>query len=129
MQRLTVCPSGLAVVFAGLLLAGCRQPAARSGQSFDEIKYLVSGKSAAQVLQLLGEPDSRQVVLDADERWIWWNFTTIEGRDYPPETRGTVVHLEILFKNPQVNHAESPYSEWRIDEVLGVRFRKPNAEN
>jgi len=128
LRRLTLFRGGLAVVLAGLLLSGCRFPAARSARSFSEIKHLVSGKTAAQVLQLLGEPDSRQIVLDADERWIWWNFTTLEGSDYPPETRGSVVHLEILFKNPQRSHTQRlPYSEWRIDEVFGVSFKKPSA--
>ena len=43
----------------------------RDDAVFDEIKCLVEGKTAGQVLQLLGEPDSRQPVLEADERWIW----------------------------------------------------------
>ena len=125
MWRLRLFPGGLAVVFAGAIVSGCGEPAARSARSFDEIKRLVDGKTAGQVLHLLGEPDSRQVVLDADERWIWWNFTYLEGRDYPPETRGTVVHLEILFKNPERRQARRrPYSEWPID-VFGVSFRRP----
>lgn len=125
-RRLILLFGGLVVVFAVWVLAGGSGPAARSARSYDEIKHLVAGKTAAQVLHLLGEPDSKQVVLDADERWIWWNFTTLEGRDYPPEIRGTVIHLEILFKNPQRGAGEMlPYTEWLIDDVFGVSFRKP----
>ena len=95
-------------------------------RSYDEIKTLIDGKTADQVLHLLGEPDSRQVVLDSDERWIWWNFTSLEGNDYPPEIRGGVVHLEILFKNPKPFQQERmPYSEWVIDDVFGVTFKQP----
>ncbi len=117
---------GLAVVALVVLLTGCRKTAARSARSYDEINRLVAGKTADQVLHLLGEPDSRQVVLDADERWIWWNFTYLEGSDYPPEIRGRVVHLEILFKNPSRGHLERlPYSKWLIDDVFGVSFKRP----
>lgn len=133
-RRWPFCSGGLAVVLTMLVLtmivaAGCGQPAARSARSFDEIKRLVEGKTADQVLLLLGEPDSRQAVLDADERWVWWNFTFLDGLDYPPETRGTVVHLEILFKNPQrVFEKRQPYSEWLIDEVFGVTFKRPGLD-
>jgi len=121
---------GLAVVAAVSVLAGCRQPMPRSGRSYDEIRELVADKTADQVLHLLGEPDSRQAVLDADERWIWWNFTFLDGSDYPPEIRGTVVHLEILFDNPAPGFDERlPYSEWRIDGALGVTYRRPSASD
>ena len=123
----TLCQRCLAVVFV-VLLSSCREPAARSARSFDEIKALVAGKTAAEVLYLLGEPDSRQIVLDADERWIWWNFTFLEGNDHPPEIRGAVVHLEILFRNPSPTGERSPYSEWKIDDVFGVTFKKPSSK-
>ena len=126
-RRLTLFLGGLAAVFAVALVTGHRESGARSARSYDEIQHLVAGKTADQVLRLLGEPDSRQVVLDADERWIWWNFTFLEGSDYPPEIRGTVVHLEILFKNPSAFQKKRlPYSEWVIDDVFGVSFRQPS---
>ena len=129
LRRLILYPGGLAAVFTIALFSGCHEASPRSARSYDEIQQLVAGKTAAQVLRLLGEPDSRQIVLDADERWIWWNFTYLEGKDYPPETRGTVVHLEILFKNPRRTRGEhSPYSEWLIDDVFGVAFKKPSSK-
>lgn len=117
----------LAAIVAIAVLAGCREPTSRSRRSFDEIEALVNGKTADQVLRLLGEPDSRQTVFEADERWIWWNFTYLDGRDVPPEVRGTVVHLEILFVNPTRGYGERPpYSEWQIDDTLGVSFQRPD---
>ncbi|HEY2293847.1 MAG TPA: hypothetical protein VGM86_24345 [Thermoanaerobaculia bacterium] len=123
------------ILFAGVALlliaaSGCRGPRARSARSFSEIQALVQGKTAEQLLQLLGEPDSRQVVFDADERWIWWNYTFLDGKDCPPEMRGRVVHLEIVVKNP-VRNVESarvsrrPYSEWRVDDAFGITYRAP----
>lgn len=32
------------------------------------------------------------------ERWTWWNYTYLDGADYAPEERGTVVHLQIIFE-------------------------------
>jgi len=117
----------VALVF--VLGAGCGGEAPRSSRSYDEIKALVAGKTADQVLQLLGEPDSRQRIFDADERWIWWSFTTLEGSDYPPEVRGTTVHLEILFENPTNGYGERlPYSEWHVDGTLGVSYRRPSPD-
>lgn len=116
--------AGLALAL--LLGAGCRGPRARSERSFDEIQTLVHGKTAEQILVLLGEPDSRQVVFDADERWIWWNYTFLGGRDCPPEMRGRVVHLEILIKNPERTRTHRrPYSEWHVDDALGITYRAP----
>jgi hypothetical protein len=109
---------------------GCRGPKARSGHSFNEIQALARGKSAAQLLELLGEPDSRQVVFDADERWIWWDYTFLDGKDCPPEMRGRVVHLEIVVKNPvrsleKASPSRRPYSEWRVDDAFGITYRAP----
>ena len=113
-----------------ITVPGCRGPKARSGRSFSEIQTLARGKTAAQILQLLGEPDSRQVVFDADERWIWWNYTFLDGKDCPPEMRGHVVHLEILVKNPgrsieKASASRRPYSEWRVDDAFGITYRAP----
>lgn len=116
----------LASMVALLLLAGCHGTRSRSERSFDEIRRLARGKTASQILHLLGEPDSRQVIFDADERWIWWNYTFLDGNDCPPELRGRVVHLEIVVRNPDRNHKNRrPYSEWQVDDALGVTYRAP----
>jgi hypothetical protein len=114
------------LLFLGAGTVGCRGPRARSERSFDEIQALAHGKTADQILHLLGEPDSRRVVLDADERWIWWNYTFLDGNDCPPEMRGRVVHLEILVRNPERTQAgRRPYSEWQVDDILGITYRAP----
>ena len=120
------------IAFLLIGFGGCGGPKARSDRSFDTIQALARGKTAEQVLQLLGDPDSRQVVFDADERWIWWNYTFLDGKDCPPEMRGQVVHLEILFKNPTLPGREQterrPYSEWRVDEPFGISYRAPSTD-
>lgn len=117
----------LSVAFLLLSFLACQGPRSRSERSFHEIEILARGKSAAQVLQLLGEPDSRQEVFDADERWIWWNYTFLDGKDFPPELRGRVVHLEIVFKNPR-RAIRRPYSEWRVDDAFGITYRAPSID-
>lgn len=101
-------------------LAGCGGTRPRSDWSFDEIQKRVSGRSAAEVQELLGEPDVRQPVLLGDERWIWWNYTYLDGAVYPPEERGRVVHLEILFERP--DDASAAPAAWRISGPLGVSY-------
>lgn len=121
---------GIVGLFALLLILGCRETASRSQRSFDEIRQLIADKSAAEVTRLLGEPDTRQQIFNSDERWIWWNYTFLDGNDYPPEIRGAVVHLEIVFKNPARAHEERrPYSDWRIDDALGVHFKLPSQQS
>jgi hypothetical protein len=124
-------PSRIGVLLAGLALlligtGGCRGPRARSDRSFAEIQALARSKTAQQILQLLGEPDSRQEVFDAGERWIWWNYTFLDGKDCPPEMRGRVVHLEIVVRNPDRRHASRrPYSEWQVDGAFGITYQAP----
>ena len=109
---------------AVFFLCGCLHQRARSEQSFDEIRDAIEGKSAQEILQVLGEPDTRQPVFESDERWIWWSYTFLDGNDHPPELRGQIVHLEIVFRNPTRPHEERrPYSDWRIAEGFGVRFK------
>jgi hypothetical protein len=112
--------------------AGCGGPKARSARSFDEIQALAQGKTAQQILELLGDPDSRQVVFDADERWIWWNYTFLDGKDCPPEMRGRVVHLEIVLRNPRVTGRRGTEgraeSEWRVDDPFGITYRAPSTD-
>jgi hypothetical protein len=108
-------------------LGGCH-PAARSARSFDEIRNLVQGKTAADVEALLGAPNSRQTSVLGTERWIWWNYTYLGGQDYAPEFRGRIVHLQIEFANPSPTEVEKPpYSKWRIVNPLSVSFLLPKA--
>jgi len=111
---------GFAALLAVISLAGCPGGQARSSKSFDEIHRLVAGKVAEEVVGLLGEPDSRQPIFGADEKWIWWNYTFLDGNDYPPEVRGHVVHLEIIFK-------KTSRREWRVDGELAVGYRLPSS--
>lgn len=127
-------PSKTWILLAGMALlislAGCQRPRARSDRSFDEIQALVRGKTAQQLLQLLGAPDSRQEVFDAGERWIWWNYTFLDGQDCPPEMRGRVVHLEIVVRDPEtVSVDRRPYSEWRVDDAFGITYRAPSTDS
>jgi hypothetical protein len=110
-----------------LLLVACNRSGARSENSFAEIRKLVSGKTAAQVEAILGPPDTRQPALLDSERWIWWNYTFLDGNDFAPERRGQVVHLEIGFDPPQdgENRDKPPYAEWRISDLLGVTYAIP----
>ncbi|MFL6231919.1 MAG: hypothetical protein ACJ76N_02175 [Thermoanaerobaculia bacterium] len=107
-----------------ILLAGC-PPAARSGKSFEEIRALVTGKTEAEVRNLLGDPDHREKLLFGDERWTWWNYTYL-GKDWAPEVQGKIVHLEITFAGPLVATAglDEP-SRWRVSEPYGVGFSLP----
>ena len=105
-----------------LLLASCR-PTARSHQSYDQIRQLVAGHTAAEVEQLLGKPDVRSPVR-GDSRWVWWNYTFLDGDQYAPEIRGQIVHLEITFQNPQALGGPVPLSQWRVNGSLSVSYSK-----
>jgi hypothetical protein len=110
------------------LLAGCHG-APRSERSFDQIRALVLGKTASEIEKILGPPDSRQPLLLGDERWIWWNYTFLGGKDYSPEVRGQVVHLQITFANPDLSGNGRPsYSTWRVDDPFSVSFVLPQAD-
>ena len=116
----------VALTFLLIGVAACGGSHARSDRSFDEIQAAARGKTAQQILELLGEPDSRQKVFDTGERWIWWNYTFLDGRDCPPEMRGRVVHLEIVVRDPEMRSADRrPYSEWRVDDAFGITYRPP----
>ena len=126
-SRIRFLRASLAVLLIGA--AACRAPHARSERSFDEIQALARGKTAQQLLQLLGEPDSRKEVFDAGERWIWWNYTFLDGKDCPPEMRGRVVHLEIVVRDPEkVSADRRPYSEWQVDDAFGITYRAPSTD-
>jgi hypothetical protein len=109
----------LILLLLSFLLAtlACR-PSARSSQSYDQIRELVAGKTATEVERLLGKPDLRETVLD-DQRWVWWNYTFLDGDQYAPEIRGQVVHLEITFQKPP-----TPDADARVGGPLSVSYSK-----
>lgn len=117
MKRLSV------ILVVMLLVVACGQPRARSAKGFDEICSLVAGRGAAEVEKLLGKPDRREALVMSGERWTWWNYTYLDGRNYAPEDRGRVVHLEILFE-PEDAGAEETHSqqELRVGGSLGVSY-------
>lgn len=111
---------------AVFIWSACSQTA-RSKESFDQICKKVEGKTTAEVRDLLGEPDYRQRNGLGDERWLWWNYTVLDGDSYAPEIRGQVVHLEITFSNPQRDSESSlPRSQWRVREPFGVSYLLPD---
>jgi len=107
-----------------LLLASCHQQAARSAKSFDDIRKLVTGRTAEEVKRILGQPDTQQRMLLSAERWTWWNYTFLDGKDYPPEMRGRLVHLEIIFERSNEGSSSSPAarSELRAADPLSVTY-------
>jgi hypothetical protein len=116
---------GYAFAVFTLLLGGCHS-SSRSARSFDQIRSLVQGKTAEEVLMLLGPPDSRQSFLLGDEQWIWWNYTYLGGQDYSPEVRDRIVHLQIVFADPSFIESEKlPHSKWRVVDPSYVSFLMP----
>lgn len=106
----------------------CSQ-AARSQDSFDQICKKVEGKTAAEVRDLLGAPDYRQQNELGDERWLWWNYTVLDGDSYAPEFRGQIVHLEITFSDPYRSSESSlSHSQWRVREPFGVAYLIPETK-
>ena len=116
-----------------LSLAACDPNTPRSQKSFVQIQSLLAGKTAAQVESMLGPPDTRQPALLNSERWIWWNYTFLDGTDYAPERRGLVVHLEVGFDPPAgegtkvaaARERRPPYDQWKISELLGISYAIP----
>jgi len=118
----------LLTVFGCLVLHGCA-PAAKSTKSFDEIHNLVAGKTAGEVQQLLGPPDHIEKLLLGDQRWVWWNYTYLDGQSWAPEVRGKIVHLEITFENPSSEReAGGTKAEPRVSDPYGVAYVIPGGE-
>lgn len=107
-----------------LLLVSCHHNGPKSSKCFDEIRELVKGRSAAEVEKILGRPDSRQKMLLSAERWIWWNYTFLDGQDYPPEQRGRLVHLEIIFEHAggEGRSGNAELSDLRAADPLSVTY-------
>jgi hypothetical protein len=122
---------GVPLVLALVLLVSCRHQGARSGKCFDDIRTMVQGRTAHEISSLLGEPDSRQPMPLSGERWIWWNYTYLDGKNYPPEERGRVVHLEIIFE-PKVSRSGNsiaPASDLRATDPLSVSYTIPSGKS
>ena len=100
---------------------------ARSKDSFDQICKKVGGKTAAEVKDLLGAPDYQKQSDLGEEKWLWWNYTVLDGDSYAPEIRGQIVHLEITFSNPRGDSESSlPRSQWRVRDLFGVSYLIPD---
>ena len=116
----------LLLLFCSLFIWITCSHAARSKDSFEQICKKVEGKTAAEVKDLLGVPDYQQKNVLGDERWLWWNYTVLDGDSYPPEVRGQVVHLEITFSHPlHASGLSLPSSQWRVREPFGVSYLMP----
>lgn len=117
--------SSVALIVALLLLSGsCDRQHAKSKLCFDDIRKMVAGKTAAEVQEALGHPDTRQTMLLTGERWVWWNYTYLDGSDYPPERRGQVVHLEIVFEKTResLEDAASELSHLRATDPMSISY-------
>jgi hypothetical protein len=105
-----------------LTLGSCHS-SPRSEQSFDEICSLVAGKSTMEVEALLGPPDSKGETPLGEERWIWWDYTTLRGPQYSPDIRDKIVHLQITFSSPILPAGSGiPPSQWRVRNPLAVSY-------
>jgi hypothetical protein len=119
-------PVTLLLLLAVLAAAACGR-APRSRQSFDQIRGLVADRTESEVETLLGKPDvRRRLPGDDNERWLFWNYTFLEGGQYAPELRRQVVHLEITFSNPAPSGSPAaPLGSWRAVSPLAVSFSQP----
>lgn len=114
-------PVAALAVFLLSLLAGCRPDRG----SFDQIQYLVQGRTAQEVASLLGKPDREEKTVLGDQRWTWWYYTYLDGASYAPEVRGQVVHLEIVFEKPDSGGDQVPAAQWRVGDPLCVSYELP----
>jgi hypothetical protein len=107
-----------------LILVACSQQGPRSRKSFDDIRELVKGRTASEVESLLGEPDNREPLFLSGERWIWWDYTYLDGKKYPPKMRGRVVHLEIIFEREpgEKGSVNAALSSLRAIDPLAVSY-------
>jgi hypothetical protein len=115
--------AGLILLAQLALSGGCWERQARSARSFDQIRQLVPGKTASQVMAMLGAPDAREQVTSREERWIWRRYTFLDGEQYAGAVRGQVVDLLIVLAGPEAPrvrlHAPAP----RLPATLTRRVR------
>ena len=131
MEETCVCRWQLAAMLPILVVAlFCGPRGAKSQKCFDDIRAMVKGKTADEVERLLGQPDSRQQMFFSAERWFWWNYTYLDGDNYPPEMRGQVVHLEIIFERTgSAKRGPKPsLSDLRAVDPLAVNYTSPQAK-
>jgi hypothetical protein len=114
----------LAVILSLALLHGCTVPGPpRSRFSFDQIRALTAGKSARELADLLGPPDAQERVSRGEQRWIWWNYTSLQGEHYSPGLRGKVVHLLVVVGRPEGRSPASPArGSWRVKDSFAVSY-------
>lgn len=99
--------------------------AARSRRSFDQIQQLVTGRTEEEVERILGAPDAREARLLDDDVWIWWDYTYLDGVQYPPELRGQIIHLEITFEKPPTAGGDPvPHSQWHVEGPFSVNYSR-----
>lgn len=122
-MRLRIVQTAFMLITLCLFLA-CGHQGAKSRKSFDDIRDMVMGRTAAEVENLLGAPDSRQTMVLSGERWVWWDYTYLDGMSYPPDRRGKVVHLEIIFERvgDAAGNAKAALSELRAADPLSVSY-------
>ena len=109
--------------------SACR-PSSRSAKSYDQIRAMVSGKTASEVRRLLGPPNKREALLLGDERWVWWDYTYLSGDNYPPKFQDRVVDLEITFENySPASGLRDAKVDLRVTEPYGVDYSFSEAES
>lgn len=112
---------GKALLFLLLLTMACHATGPKSSLCFDDLRSKVSGKTAQEIRNLLGEPDVREPMVLSGERWVWWNYTYLDGKNYPPEMRGRLVHLEIVLERLG-GSSETSLSTLRASDPLSVSY-------
>jgi hypothetical protein len=121
-------PQTILILTILVFTLGCGQWVPKPNKCFDDIRDRVKGRTAAEIESLLGEPDSRQLMPMIGERWVWWNYTYLDGKNYPPELRGKVVHLEIIFErtsNAAAGGAKMTLSDLKVIDPLSVSYTIP----
>jgi hypothetical protein len=125
LQRSSFVKQFIVLVLIICIPVACR-PRAKSDKSYDQICRMVSGKTEAEVESLLGKPDRLDHLPYGEERWTWWNYTYLEGKDWAPEVRNQVVHLEITFAAPLIAPVSvAERSSWRVSDPYGVGYVIP----
>lgn len=125
MRDYLVCRTNWFVLLCALLLlTSCDSQRPRSSKSFDDLRETVKGKSAGEIEKILGQPDLREKMVLFGERWVWWNYTYLDGNKYPPNDRGRLVHLEIIFTPPgQVSPgSRQASSDLRPMDTLSITY-------